>query len=293
MRRAAGDVDVIIITFNAADYIEPCLRSLPAASSRPMHIIVVDNASSDGTAAIVRRKVPNVTLVCNARNCYYAAACNQEIAVGDAGYILLLNPDTECPAGSIDALRDFLDLHPDAAAVAPKLVGPDGKRQNSLREFPGIDTLWYDLTGLSRLFPRSRRFGRWRMGYFDGESICAVDQPMASCLLVRREAFTTVGVFDERYPMFFNDVDWCRRLHEAGRTIYYTPNVTVRHLGGAATRRRKVRMIWMGHYAYGMYLLRLYRRRPITQLIVCLTAPFLVLAAILRSFWWGVIKRLV
>jgi hypothetical protein len=230
-------------------------------------------------------------LIRNADNRYYAAANNQGLTYALKRFVLLLNPDVVLPVGSIDALVRLLDDHPRHAAVAPMLVGDDGQRQQSLRELPRMDTLWFDLLGLSFLFPRSRMFGRWRMGYFDGKTEQDVEQPMASCLLIRREAIAAIGLFNERFPMFFNDVDWCRRARNARWKILYTPDVAARHKGGSSTRTRKVRMIWMSHFAYFRYL-RLYASHgPLRTLALWATAPVLMVAALLRTIWWSLTHR--
>ena len=293
MSRPVASVGVVIVTFNSQGEIGSCLESVAPASSRPVDVVVVDNASTDETASIVRNSLPGATLIRNTTNRYYAAASNQALRQVGGACVLLLNPDTVLPVGGIDALRTFLEEHPGAAAVAPQLIGPDGRRQHSLRELPGLDTLWYDLTGLALVFPRSRRFGRWRMGDFDGRSARVVDQPMASCLLIRREVLAEVGLFDERYPMFFNDVDWCARVAAAGWSIYYTPDVRVRHLAGASINRHKVKMIWMGHAAYLKYLHRLYARRPLIRALVWMSVPFVFVGALLRTVWWGGVRRIV
>lgn len=278
-------VGIVIVTYNSADIIGGCLESLKSASSSPTHIVVVDNNSNDGTPESVHRASPDVTLIRNRENLYYAAASNQGIRAARGAFVLLLNPDTIMPVGGIDALHSFLQTHPDAAAVAPMLVHPDGHCQSSLREFPGLDTLWYDLLGLSFLNPRSRTFGRWRMGYFDGQSARIVDQPMASCLLVRRAAFDRVGLFDESFPMFFNDVDWCKRIKDAGLSIWYTPAVKVGHLGGASVKKYRSNMIWMSHSAYFRYLRRLYSHNPLKLILTYASWPPLMLAALWRSIW--------
>jgi GT2 family glycosyltransferase len=279
------------VAYNSAPEIRACLDSLESAASGRIDIVTVDNASSDGTVDIVRSLFPHVTLIVNSTNRYYAAASNQGIAALEGEYVLLLNPDTVMSSGSIDTLCRFLDEHADAAAVAPRLIGPDGTYQPSVREFPGLDTLWYDLTGLAFLFPRSRVFGRWRMGYFDGSRGQIVDQPMASCLMIRREALIRIGMLDERYPMFFNDVDWCHRARQNGYSVYFSPTTAVCHQGGASITRAKVKMIWMGHLAYLRYLHHLHARNPLRRVAVWLSAPFVFLAAVLRSFWWGMVRR--
>lgn len=281
-------IGIVIVTYDSAEIIGSCLESLKGATSRAFHIVVVDNNSTDGTADLVSRIAPDATLIRNRENLYYAAASNQGIRAARGSHILLLNPDTIMPTGGPDALSAFLERHADAAAVAPMLVHPNGQRQSSLREFPGLDTLWYDLLGLAFLLPHSRTFGRWRMGYFDGGSERAVDQPMASCLLVRREVFDRVGLFDESYPMFFNDVDWCKRVKDAGLSIWYTPDVKVGHLGGATVKKYRSKMIWMSHRAYLLYLRRLYARCPRQLALTFLSGPPLFIAALLRSIWHSV-----
>ncbi len=278
-------VSVIIVTYNSADLIGPCLQSLHGASSRPLELIVVDNNSTDRTVDAATRAFSELTIIRNDENRYYAAASNQGIRTATGWFVLLLNPDTIMPVGGIDALVAFLVSHPDAAAVAPMLILPDGARQSSLREFPGLDVLWYDLLRLSFLFPRSRIFGRWRMGYFDGQTARRVDQPMASCLLIRREAFDRVGNFDESYPMFFNDVDWCKRAKDAGLSIWYTSDVRVGHKGGATVKKYRAKMIWMSHAAYFLYLRRLHARNPIKLSLTLLSWLPVMIAALLRSFW--------
>jgi len=284
-------VGVLIVTYNSADDVAACLEGVATASSHPPHVVVVDNSSSDSTVAIIAKSFPGVTLIRNADNRYYAAASNegQQYALRD--FVLLLNPDVVLPVSGIDTLVRLLDDHHQHAAVAPMLVGENGRRQASLRELPGLDTLWFDLLGLSYLFPRSRRFGRWRMGYFDGKTERDVEQPMASCLLIRREAIAAIGLFNERFPMFFNDVDWCRRARDARWKILYTPDVVARHKGGSSTRTRKIRMIWMSHFAYFRYL-RLYASPgPLRTLALWATAPFLILAAVLRTVFWASVRR--
>lgn len=281
-------VSVIIVTYNSAPEIESCLEALKMASAGPLDIVVVDNASHDGTVDIVRSGYPEVTLLTNPVNRYYAAANNQGLSRARGDYLLLLNPDVMLPVGGIDALVRELAQHPDCAAIAPKLVLPDGRRQASLRELPGFDTLWYDLLGLSFLFPKSRRFGRWRMRWFDGAGACRVPQPMASCLLIRRAAIAEIGLFDERYPMFFNDVDWCRRAADKNWGIWYTPEIAARHSGGASTRRARTKMIWMSHTAYLRYLNQYHTGSLWRKTLLALSIVPVYLAAALRTIWWRV-----
>jgi GT2 family glycosyltransferase len=141
--------------------------------------------------------------------------------------------------------------------VAPRLRGPDGKVQLTCRSFPGPDVVHYEALGLSRLFPRSRVFGKYRMSWWGYDDARPVDQPMASALLVRSAALDEIGLFDEQFPMFFNDVDLCRRLWDAGWEVWFTPAAEMTHLGGAATRQVRREMIIESHRSFLAY----YRKR--------------------------------
>ena len=227
---------VCLVNWNTREHLRRCLESLRehAADLRPQ-VVVVDNASADGSAELVREAFPEVTLLANAENRGYAAGNNQALDAAPADYKLLLNPDVQVQAGSVQYLVRFLEEHPAAAAVAPRLRYPDGRVQLTCRTFPTPDTVWYDALLLSRLFPRSRTFGKYRMTWWDYADERQVEQPMASALLLRAAALAQVGGFDESFPLFFNDVDLCRRLRDAGWEIWFTPRAEMIHAHGAST----------------------------------------------------------
>jgi GT2 family glycosyltransferase len=147
----------------------------------------------------------------------------------------LLNPDVRVEPGTLSNALCFLKSHPDAAAVGACQIGGDGRIQASVRGFPSPDVVLYDFIGLSKLFPRSRVFAKYRMGWFDYNKAAEVDQPMATFLLIPRTAYQEVGGFDTDFPIFFNDVDWCFRAKSAGWRIYYTPQARITHYGGSGT----------------------------------------------------------
>ena len=210
----------------------------------------MDNASADDTAAMVAARHPGVTLVANGANLGYAAANNQGIAAATGSHVLLLNPDIVVHEGALDTLVQFLQDHPSAGAVAPRLILPDGSVQASCRSFPTPDVVLYEALGFSRLFSRSRRFGKYRMTWWDYDDERRVDQPMASAILVRGEALRQVGGMDEQFPIFFNDVDLCRRLWDGGWDVWYTPNASMDHVGGASTRQVRREMIAESHRSF-------------------------------------------
>jgi hypothetical protein len=197
--------------------------------------------------------------------------------------VLLLNPDTEAPPGSLERLVAFLRDRSQAAAVAPALIGPDGAVQASVRGFPSPTALFGAFTGLGRLFPRSR-WGAYRPRDLPIDRPSLVDQPMASALLLRRESLLALGGLDEGFPLFFNDVDLCCRLRERGGEIWYDPTVRLRHEGGAATRQVRPESIRLSHAG----LLRFYRlhyRGRVSAPVYALTIGAIAAAGVLRVVW--------
>ena len=254
------ELSICIVTWNTRQMLDDCLRSIaeaPDAVSR--EVIVVDNASDDGTAEMVRERHPEVTLIANAENLGYAAANNQALRRAVAPLKLLLNADIVVHPGALDALVDLMHRRPEAGAAAPRLIRPDGRIQASCRTFPTPDVVLYEALGMSRLFPRSRRFGKYRMTWWGYDQERAVEQPMASALLLRQEALDEVGLMDEGFPIFFNDVDLCKRLGDAGWEIWFTPAATMTHFGGASTSQVRRAMIAQSHRSFLRFYARHYR----------------------------------
>lgn len=295
-------VSAVIVNWNTCELLGRCLASLLSAAKAPDEIVVVDNASSDSSAQMVRRDFPTVTLITNEVNRMYAAANNPGIAASRGKYVWLLNPDTEVAGTTFSVLSSFLDSHPDAAAVACKLVYsntyevvtrpgafftmtsevklPD--HQLSVRTFPTPAALWFEALGLARLFPRSKLFGQYRMGWWNYDDVREVDQPMTSCLMLRRAALDQVGLFDEGFPLFFNDVDLCYRLRKAGWKVCFTPETEVVHHVGASTKQIGARAIRESHES----LLRFYRKHyagPMNPLVYQATCALIKLSGWARS----------
>jgi GT2 family glycosyltransferase len=163
--------------------------------------------------------------------------------------------------GSIQELLAAAERHPKAGAVAPKLVRPDGSLQLSCRSFPDPQLLFYETLGLSRLFPLSRRFGAYRMGWWGYDDERPVDQPAASALLLRSAALDEVGLLDEGFPMLYNDVDLCRRLWDGEWEVWFTPKASMIHHVGASTRQVRPEMIAESHRSALKYYEKHYRGR--------------------------------
>lgn len=238
-------------------------RELEAIESE---VFVVDNASADGSADMVRASHSWVKLIANDANLGFAAANNQALKISTGDYVLLLNPDTELVPGAISELLEFFEKHPQAGIVAPQLINSDGSIQRSCRAFPTFLAMLYELLGLSKLFPNHKLFGRYKMLDFNHDQHREVDQPEGACLLLSRQVIEKVGILDEGYFMLFEEVDWCYRIKQAGFQIWFDPSAKVIHHYGQSIKQVKARMIlsshrglyrfWSKHYAKGRWYLR-------------------------------------
>lgn len=238
-------LSIVIVNWNTREYLLGALGSIYANPPPfPFEVVVVDNASQDGSAEAVRERYPRARLLANADNAGYARGNNQGLAEARGRYVLLLNPDVVVPAGALETAGRCAESAPDVAAVAVRLANPDGSVQPSVRGFPTPAALLWEITGLSRIFPRSRRLGAYRMAWFGYDREADVDQPMGTFLLITREALADVGPLDERFPIFFNEVDWCYRARRRGWRIRFTPQATVTHFGGGSTRQVSADMAW-------------------------------------------------
>jgi GT2 family glycosyltransferase len=245
------DLSVVVVSFNTRDHLRACLASLRAEGSTNLsrtdapleaEVIVVDNASTDGSADMVAAEFPAAVLIRAPRNGGFAYANNLALRRARGRAILLLNPDAEASPGSLAALLAALQARPEAGVVGPKLLRADGSMHLACRRsFPSPTVSLYRLAGLSRLAPRSPRFGRYNLTYLDPDLETPVDAVTGACMLVRRAALETVGPLDERFFMYGEDLDWCWRFHAAGWTVRYVPSVTIRHRHGAASRQRPLR----------------------------------------------------
>lgn len=235
---AAPPVDIVLVSWNDRDHLARCLRSLAGADAG---LVVVDNASRDGSPDMVAREFPRVTLVRCAENTGFAGGVNRGVAASRSPFVLLLNTDTEIPPPAVERLVRTLAAHEDAGAVAGLLVDATNRPQSgfTVRRFPTVALLLVDLLLVDELWPSNPVTRRYRYAdlRLDGETPVEVDQPAAACLMVRRTAFDAIGGFDERFtPAWFEDVDFCRRLRAAGWRILLEPRARVIHDGGVAKR---------------------------------------------------------
>ncbi len=223
-------LSVCLVHWNTVGDLLTCLAALNQFlySGGAMEIIVVDNASTDGAPERVRAEFPGVTLLENKTNRCFAEGTNQAVQASTGDLILLLNPDARVTAGALDTLAEFLGRG-DADIVAPKLVWPDGRVQPSVRNHPT---------------PQNVLTGRWMRPALAEDQPMRVAQPMASCLMLTRDAWETVGPMDTRFPLYFNDADWSLRAEQAGLKTWYVPEARVIHDHGGTTGQVKQAALW-------------------------------------------------
>jgi GT2 family glycosyltransferase len=233
------EISVIIVNYNVREFLYQCIRSIEKSLGRITHeIIVIDNASVDGSVEMVRREFPAVRLHINDRNTGFAVANNIGMKQARGNYLVLINPDTIVREDTFTILLDFMNSHPDAGVAASKILNPDGSFSvDSRHSIPTPATAFWKLIGLNRLFPRSRVFGRYNMTYLDQDEINTVDAVSGSFMMVRRETCETTGFLDEDYFMYCEDIDYCYRINQQGWKIYYVPETSIIHYKGESTKK--------------------------------------------------------
>jgi N-acetylglucosaminyl-diphospho-decaprenol L-rhamnosyltransferase len=205
-----------------------------------MEVVVVDNASADGSAALVRERFPAVTLLANPRNLGFGAACNQGLRHSRGRYVLFLNPDAEVQGDSLAGLVRFLDARPRAAAAGGRLRYADGSFQHSAFRFPSLPQVFLDAFPLNWRLQESRLNGRYPREW--DSTAFQIDFPLGAFFAVRRTAAEEVGCFDEGYFMYVEEVDWCYRLRQAGWEVWHCPDALAIHHSGRSTAQRPAAM---------------------------------------------------
>ena len=245
------DLGIVVVSYCTRDLLRDCLRSVYASQgSLTFEVCVVDNASTDGSADMVATEFPQARLIANKENLGYPAGNNQGLRAFGFGqaesdgrtesprFALLLNSDTGVPPDGLRRMVGFMEGHVEAGAAGPKLVRPDGSLDLACRRsFPTPEVSFYRMTGLSRLFPESHRFGRYNLTYLDPDQLAEVDSVVGAFMLVRQEAIEDAGLMDETFFMYGEDLDWAYRIKDAGWKVYYNPEVTVLHVKKASTRQ--------------------------------------------------------
>jgi N-acetylglucosaminyl-diphospho-decaprenol L-rhamnosyltransferase len=231
---AKMDVSIIIVNWNTRVLLGRCLRSIEAGvDGLAAQVLVVDNGSADGSAELVEHEFTKVELLRNPENVGFARANNQACGRVKGRYVLLLNPDTELRSGAVNRMVMFLDANPRRAGVTAVLRNPDGTLQRYHKRLPRWMRVVWSETLLRNVFPNNRWVRELYMLDESFDAVIEIEQPPAACLMLRKSVIVTAELFDEQFPIFYNDVDLCRRLRDAGHRLFLLPEAEVMHYGGA------------------------------------------------------------
>ncbi len=292
------DLTVAIVSWNVKGLLEKCLKSVfDLTKGISYEVFVSDNGSTDGSIEMVRKQFPQVKLIENGANIGFTKANNKIIKQASGRYVILLNSDAFVTEGALAELVKFMDGHPKAGAVGPKLQYPDGSPQPSCRGFPTMETEFYKMLFLDQLFPKSPLFGKYMMSYWGHNDEREVDQIMGAAMFVRRQAIDQAGMLDENIVFWFDEVDWCKRIKDAGWKIYFTPKVLIYHYKNqgfvqwkSLKRSLAAARIWRGsrnyYFAkhYGVLSMLLVNLFDVAQILLVLLALYLVVRGAIRLF---------
>ncbi len=263
-------VSVIIVNYNVRVFLENALLSVQKALKGIQgEIIVIDNASDDGSVEMVRQKFPAVKLIINECNLGFAAANNRAIKESKGNYLLLLNPDTILQEDTIKVMIDFLEKHPDVGLAGCKILNPDGTLQLACRRsFPTPWVAFTKIIGLSTLFPSTSLFGKYNLAYLDPDKSYEVDAVSGSFMFVRRIVIDSVGVLDEQFFMYGEDLDWCYRIKQAGWKIHYVHDTQVIHYKGESVRRSDIDEVKLFYEAMRVFVQKHFSRGFLSDFIL-------------------------
>lgn len=289
-----AQLDIVILNYNRGDLLRSCLRSVFASqTNHTLGVWVVDNASSDDSVAIVRAEFPEARLIVNEHNTGFSAgnnlalrkimAANAESGAAHNRYVMLLNNDTVVEPDALDLLIDYLEDQPSVGAVGPKLLLLDGSLDLACRRsFPSPTVSFYRMTGLSRIFPRSQRFGRYNMTYLDPDVETDVDALVGAAMVLRSAVVREVGLLDEQFFMYGEDVDWCYRIKAYGWRIVYYPRALIHHHKRAASSRRALPSIRAFYDAMRIFHRKHYAQRTLAPV------NWLIETGITLKEWWAI-----
>ena len=248
-------LSVVIVNYNVKHFLEQCLNSVAAAAEHcETEVFVVDNNSVDGSCNMLREKFPWVKLIENKKNYGFSYANNQAIRQSTGEYVLLLNPDTVIEEDTLKSVCDFMDAHPDAGGLGVKMI--DGKGRflpESKRGLPTPQVAFYKIFGLSKLFPKSKKFGKYHLTYLDKDQIHKVDVLSGAFMLLRAETLNKIGLLDETFFMYGEDIDLSYRITLGGYNNYYYPETTIIHYKGESTKKGSVNYVLVFYNAMKIF----------------------------------------
>jgi GT2 family glycosyltransferase len=278
------DVSIVVINWNTREILRECLSSITEQTQGIKYeVIVVDNASTDGSAEMVKDDYPEVVLVENSENRGFAAANNQAILMAKGRYVLLINSDTIVLDNAIEKVVDFAEEHPKSAVVGCRALNSDRSLQLTCFKHPSILNMILSSTYLYKIFPKNKFFGRERMTWWDRNSAREVDVVTGCFMLLREKAIKQVGLMDERFFMYGEETDWCYRFKNHGWKVMFTPCAEIVHLGGQSSKKIITEMSLQLH---GSILQFIHKHRPRWEYVLACLLVWLF-CAVRIIFWFA------
>ena len=270
------DLSIIIVNYNVKEFLQNLIHSIEKAAQRiSKEIIVVDNASEDGSIELLKQKFPSIKLIVNKTNLGFGKANNQALKIAKGKYILLINPDSIVSEDTFENLINFFNENPDSGLLGCKILNPDGTLQLACRRsFPGPWTSFCKVTGLSNLFPKSKLFARYNLTYLDENKTYEVDAISGSFMIMRKEVYEKVGGFDEQFFMYGEDLDLCYRIKEKGFKIFYVHSTNIIHYKGESTKRSSIDETKLFYDAMNLFVKKHFSSSIIVEIILRLAITF-------------------
>lgn len=289
------ELSIVIVNWNTKDLLGECLNSIKRNSDGiQKEIFVVDNNSSDGSAAFVKENYPEVNLIENSENLGFSRANNIALHKVCGKYTLLINSDTVVEPSAISLMIDFLHKHPDAGMAGPMLLNSDGTIQLACRRsIPTPKVAFYKITGLGRLFPGHREFAKYNLTYRNSNELQEVEAISGACMMIKKKAMDEIGLLDERFFMYGEDLDWCYRLGQKGWKIYYIPEARVIHHHRASSKKRRFRSTLNFYQAMYIFYRKHFSNGRISPMNFVVIAGIGALAAfsLISSTFKGLLKE--
>ena len=285
------DVSIIIVAWNVRELLYNCIKSVyERTEGISFEVIYVDNASEDGSVEKVRQEFPEVKIIENEENKGFIIANNQGIEIAEGRYVLLLNSDTFVIDNAIAKTVEFADAHPEAAVVGCKTLNPDGSLQRSAFMSHSIFNMFLYATYLYKLFSKSKFFGREFMTWWDFDSVREVETVRGCFALLRKEAIEQVGLMDDIYFVYGDDIDWCHRFRQKGWKVLFVPEPKIIHYGGETTKKQLTEQFLFQLYGSKLIFMKKFRSRFSFPLACLLTSLFFLLR-IPYWLWMGIVSK--
>lgn len=286
-----AELSVIIVNYNVKEFLEQALVSLKRALTGILsEIIVVDNASSDGSATLIREKFPEAKTIENSKNLGFAKASNQGLCAATGQYLVLLNPDTIVQEDTFSRMLDFFRAHPDTGMLGCKILNPDGSLQLACRRsFPTPWVAFTRLSGLSYVFPKTKLFGKYNLTYLDPDTSSEVEAISGSLMMISRDVLQEVGYLDESFFLYGEDLDWCYRIRERGWKVRYFSGTQIIHFKGESSKRAEFDQLTVFYRAMSLFVKKHFKQKYIFMpywflwVAVWIRAGFSVLTKLIKA----------